>query len=343
MPDDAAPPLPIASPHAAAPTGGRAVARLAILDDFQDAALSSADFAPLRARGIELTVFTHSLGQDPADIAADLAPFDAVIAMRERTPFSAEALALLPRLRLIVNTGRGVPHLDLDAAREHGVAVYTTGGSAAGAPELTWALLLAALRHLPTELANGREGRWQTTVGREAEGLTLGIVGLGRIGSRLARYGRAFGMNVLAWSPRLDARRAADGGAKFVPSLLELAERSDVLSVNLKLVPETEGLVNAEVLGALGPQGLLVNTARGPLVDEEALVEALNSGALGAAALDVYDTEPLPADHPLRSARHALLTPHIGFVTEQSLAAFYGESVQRVLAYLDGSDEQRIA
>lgn len=322
---------------------GRTVKRLAVLDDFQDAALSSADFGPLRERGVELTVFTHSLGDDPGAIAEALEPFDAVIAMRERTPFSAETLGLLPRLQLIVNTGRGVPHIDLEAARARGVAVYTTGGSAAGAPELTWALMLAALRHLPTELANGAEGRWQTTVGREAEGLTLGIVGLGRIGSRMADYGNAFGMNVLAWSPQLDEERARAAGAGFASSLLELAERSDVLSVNLKLVPETAGLIDAAVLRALGPRGLLVNTARGPLVDEAALLAALNSGELGGAALDVYDTEPLPADHPLRSASNALLTPHIGFVTEQSLAAFYGQAVDRVLTYLDGGDTDRVA
>lgn len=318
-------------PDAARPASLR---RLAILDDFQSAALGATDWSPLRERGIELSVFTEHL--DPTALVSALEPFDAIVAMRERTAFPADLLRALPRLRLLVNTGRNAPNVDLEAARELGIAVCGTGGSAAGAPELTWALLLAALRHLPTEAANGAGGRWQSTVGREAAGLTLGLVGLGNIGRTVARYGAAFGMRVLAWSPRLTPERAAEGGAEFVPTIRELAERSDVLSVHLKLADSTRGLVDAEVLQALGPRGVLVNTARGPIVDEAALLAALASGDLGGAALDVFDTEPLPADHPLRTAPNALLTPHIGFVTEQSLAAFYAGAVEDVLAYLEG-------
>ena len=309
--------------------------RLAILDDYQGAALASADFAPLTERGLEITVFTERI--EPAQLASRLEPFDAIVAMRERTAFPAQMLRALPRLRLLVNTGRNAPNVDLEVARQLGIEVCGTGGSAHGAPELTWALMLAALRHLPTELANGAQGRWQSTVGREAAGLTLGLVGLGNIGQKMARYAEAFGMRVLAWSPHLTPERAERGGAEYVASLTELAQRSDVLSVHLKLAESTRGLVNAEVLSALGPHGLLVNTARGPLVDEAALLTALRSGQLGGAALDVFDVEPLPAEHPLRTAPNTLLTPHIGFVTQQSLAAFYAGAVQDVLAYLDGA------
>lgn len=307
--------------------------RLAVLDDYQRVAASYADWEALRTRGVDVVFFHEHLGDDAVRA---LQGFDAIAAMRERTPFDRSVLEQLPALRLLVTTGMANASIDLGAARRGGVVVCGTPGSAAGAPELTWALLLAALRHLPTEDRNARTGAWQQTVGREAEGLVLGIVGLGRIGSRIARYAHAFGMSVAAWSPHLTDERAAAVGAARAATLLELAELSDVLSLHLRLSESTERVVGERELRALGRDGLLVNTARAGLVDTDALVRGLTEGWLGGAALDVFDTEPLPHDHPLASAPRTVLTPHLGYVTSASYEVFYPVIVENVLAFLDG-------
>jgi len=307
---------------------------VAVLDDYQNVALTSADWSPVTERA-EVVVFTDHL--DTADAVVDaLARFDVLVAMRERTAFPAEVLRRLPALRLLVTTGMGNAAIDLDAARALGVTVCGTGASPAAAPEHTWALLLALVRHVPTEDANVRAGRWQTTVGRELDGKTIGLLGLGRIGQRMARYATAFGMEVLAWSQNLTAERAAAHGAQLV-SKAELFGRSDVVSIHVKLSDRTRGLVGSEELRLLGPDGLLVNTSRGPIVDEPALLAALHDGTVGGAALDVFGVEPLPADDPWRTAPNTVLTGHLGYVTAEQYAVFYGDAVADIAAWLDGA------
>lgn len=308
--------------------------RVAVLDDYQGVALNSADWGPVRERG-EITVFRDHLADEDA-VAARLDGFDVVVAMRERTPFPASLLRRLPALRLLVTTGMRNASIDVAAARELGVTVCGTAGSAAATPELTWGLLLALARGIPDEQAFVRGGGWQRGVGFELEGRTLGILGLGRIGRRVAGYARAFGMNVLAWSQNLTPETAAEHGAQYVQKA-ELFAQAHVVTVHLQLSDRTRGLVRRPELDALGPDGYLINTSRGPIVDEADLVAALRDGRLAGAGLDVFDTEPLPVDHPLRSLPNALVTPHIGYVGRDSYAVFYREVVEDIVAWLDGA------
>lgn len=316
--------------------------RLAVLDDYQNIAESMADWDALRARGVEVHFFHEHLGRGPA-VAAALKGFDAVAAMRERTVFDAAVIEALPRLRVLVTTGMGNASIDVDALRAHGVALLGTELTPHGTPELTWALMLAALRHLPEEADAVRTGGWQRTVGREAAGLHLGIVGLGNIGTRVAGYGHAFGMKVHAWSPHLTQARAGAAGAELAPGLEELCRDCDVITIHMKLAPSTRGLVGERHLRAIGPAGLLINTSRAGLVDTGALLRGLNEGWLGAAALDVHDTEPLPPDAPIRTAPRTVLTPHIGYVTQQDYALCYRQTVADLMADLDGRELRRLA
>ena len=274
--------------------------------------------------------------------AAALADFDVLIPMRECTPFPATLLARLPKLRLIALTGGRSPSLDLEACTAHGVIVSNTGGerSSIGTAELTLGLMLAAARFIPAGDAAIRAGRFQdgVGVGPVLDGLTLGIVGLGRIGTRMAGYGRALGMTVLAWSRSLTAEAAAAGGAALA-SKDELLARSDVVSLHIPLSPAARGLIGAAELARMKPGALLVNTSRGALVDEAALLAALHAGRI-RAALDVYAEEPLPPGHPMRSAPNTVLTPHVGYGTTDTFRQFYGESVQNVLAFLDGAPQR---
>jgi phosphoglycerate dehydrogenase-like enzyme len=313
--------------------------RVAVLDDYQEVALTSADFSVLAGRA-DVVVFTdHADGTDA--VAGRLAGFDVVIAMRERTPFPADLLDRLPKLRLLITAGMVNASIDITAARERGVTVCGTGGSRASTSELIWALIMAMYRHIPAEDAAIRAGRWQTTLGRELSGSTLGIVGLGRLGATIARYARAFDMRLLAWSTNLTRETATEHGAELVGKR-ELFERSDIVTVHLKLSDRSRHTIGAPELGRLGPRGYLVNTSRGPIVDEPALVAALSDGTIGGAALDVFDQEPLPPDHPLRTAPNTVLTPHIGFVSEESYQRIYGDAVADVLAWLDGSPIREI-
>lgn len=309
--------------------------RVAVLDDYQDVALRSADFSAVADRA-EITVFTDHL--DDADaLAARLAPFEVVVAMRERTPFPAALLDRLPNLRLLVTTGMGNASIDVTAARGNGVTVCGTGGSGAATPELTWALILAVARGIPRADADVRAGAWQRVgVGVDLAGATLGILGLGRIGRRIARYANAFDMNTIAWSPNLTAAEADEHGARRVDRD-ELFTGSDVLTVHLKLGDRSRGLVGARELDLLGPDGYLINTSRGPIVDEAALITALREGRIAGAGLDVFDTEPLPVDHPLRTLSNTVLTPHLGYVSRVTYAAFYGEAVEDIDAWLRGT------
>ncbi len=269
-------------------------------------------------------------------MVAALADFDIIIAMRERTPFPRPVIEQLPRLKLLVTTGAANASIDLQAATDHGVTVCGTGGSPTAAPELTWALLLAFARHITAEENTLRAGGWQRTVGFELSGKTLGIVGLGKIGQRIAAYGRAFGMDVLAWSQNLTEETAAAAGARKVTKD-ELFQKSDVVSLHLRLSARSEGTVGERELRLLGPDGVLVNTARGPLVDQQALVTALRKGWIRGAALDVFDQEPLPPGHPLLDTPRTLLTPHLGYVTRESYRAFFGGAFEDVTAWLDGT------
>jgi phosphoglycerate dehydrogenase-like enzyme len=306
--------------------------RVAVLDDYQRVAHRFADWQSLEA---EVTFFHEHLADADAVVAA-LRDFHAVVAMRERTPFTAELFARLPKLRLLVTTGMGNAAIDLSAAAHHGVTVCGTQSPSSATPELTWGLILSLVRHIPAESTGMREGKWQHTVGADLSGQTLGVVGLGRLGSRVAAVGGAFGMRVLAWSSNLDPVTARRHGAEPV-SKQALFAQADVVTVHYKLGERSTGLIGREELSWMKPTAYLVNTSRGALIDTGALVEALHEGRIAGAGLDVYDREPLPADDPLRTAPRTVLTPHIGYVTEGTYRIFYGQAAEDVAAYLAGT------
>ncbi len=306
--------------------------RIAILDDYQGVALHMADWAPLAGRA-EIVDFRDHLSDLDA-VAARLAPFDVVCAMRERTPFTRALFERLPRLKLIASTGARNAAIDLDAARDHGVTVAHTGYTSHGAIELTWALLLAAVRAIPAEVASVRAGGWQVAIGGDLWGRTLGLVGLGRIGVAMARIAQAFEMKVIAWSPNLTAERCAAAGARFVTKE-QLFAQADIVSVHLVLSDSTRGIVGAADLERMKPSAWFINTSRGPLTDEDALVELLRAKRIAGAALDTFALEPLPADHPFRTLDNVVATPHVGFVTRQTYETFFGDTVKNIVAWLD--------
>ncbi|GAA2581365.1 D-2-hydroxyacid dehydrogenase family protein [Dactylosporangium fulvum] len=308
--------------------------RIAVLDDYQSAAQSSADWTPLRDRA-DVTFFTDHVA-DPADLVRRLESFEVVVAMRERTAFPASILDRLPNLALLVTTGPFNAAIDVAAAHARGIVVCGTGSVPHTTAELTWALIMAVTRRVAAEDAALRAGRWQTTIGPELAGSTLGILGLGNIGARIARYAQAFDMDVVAWSENLTSERAEAVGVKLV-SKQELFERADVATVHLKLSERTTNLIGRPELELLGPRGYLVNTSRGPIVDEYALAAALSEGVIAGAALDVFSVEPLPADHPLRLAPNTVLTPHIGYVSEPMYQRFFGDAVEDIVSWLQGT------
>lgn len=309
--------------------------KIAILDDYQSVALTMADWSAVQARG-EVTVFTDHVA-DRDELVARLEPFDVVCVMRERTPMPREVIERLPRLKLIASTGPGNASIDYDAAGDRGIEVTATGYRATSTVEMTWALIMASARNLVGECNSVRSGGWQTSVGRELDGQVLGILGLGGIGSKIAGIGAAFGMTVIAWSQNLDAEKAEAAGATLV-SKDELFAQSDTLSIHLVLSGRTRGLVGADQLGAMKPTSWLVNTSRGPIVDEAALIHALTTRSIAGAALDVFDVEPLPADHPLRTLPNALVTPHIGYVAENLYRTFYRDAAASIADWLEGAD-----
>jgi phosphoglycerate dehydrogenase-like enzyme len=320
--------------------------RVAILDDYQQVSLASADWSAVRSLG-QIDVFAQHIERTEALVSA-LEPYDVVVAMRERTAFDAERLGQLPRLRLLVTTGMGNAAIDLAACAARGVTVCGTGGIGSATVELTWGLILALLRHIPEEdwrlkmagraggAALGAGGSWQQTVGTGLEGKRLGVVGFGRLGRQVARIGRAFGMQVVAWSQNLDAAVAAEEEVEVV-SKEALFSSADVVSVHYKLSPRSSGIVGAAELALMKPSAYLINTSRGPLVDSAALVAALRSGAIAGAALDVYDIEPLPLSDSLRSAPNVVLTPHLGYVTEETYRVFYGDAAEDIVAFANGA------
>lgn len=310
--------------------------RVAVIDDWQGVAEQSADWTQLRARA-EVVIFRDAFADEDA-AAQQLADFDVVMAMRERTAFPASLVRRLGKLRLFSLTGARARSVDMDALRAQGVTITTTkgGGTGTATAELALTLMLSALRHLPRADAAIRAGGFQGGVpaGEEASGKTLGLVGLGHLGRMMARYGQVLGMSVIAWSQNLTVEKAAESGVAYRTKDALLAE-SDVVSLHLVLSDRTRGIIGANDLARMRPGTLLINTSRGPLVNEAALVAALHAGRI-RAALDVYDREPLPAGHPLRTAPNTVLTPHLGYCSAATFRDFYHESVENVLAFLDG-------
>jgi len=304
---------------------------VAVLDDYQNAALRLADWSVLDGRAA-VTVFNDHLADADA-VVERLKPFDAVCVMRERTPLPRAVVERLPRLRLVVSTGARNAAIDVAACEERGIAVAFTGYDSAPTIEMTWALILAASRHLVVENLAFRRGAWQQGIGVGLAGKTLGVLGLGRVGGAVARIGAAFGMHVIAWSPHMTPERAAAHGATAVDKAA-LLRQSDVLTLHMVLSPKTRGLLGADELALMKTTSLLVNTSRGPLIDEAALVNALTSRKIALAALDVFDVEPLPDDHPLRSLENVLGTPHIGYVADDLYRTFYGDTVKALDGWL---------
>ncbi|HVU92738.1 MAG TPA: D-2-hydroxyacid dehydrogenase family protein [Jatrophihabitans sp.] len=308
--------------------------RLTILDDYQQVALDCADWTAVRTEYEIDVVAAHLPSVD--ELVARVAGSEVVVAMRERTPFPAAVFERLPALRLLVTTGMKNAAIDLAAARAHGVTVCGTGNTGNAVPEITIGMMIALGRNFAAEDAAMRAGGWQHTVGTGLSGATLGVVGLGRLGVPVARLAQAFGMRVTAWSPNLTAERAAEHGAIAVDKATLFAE-SDWITIHMPLSSRSRGLIGADDLARMKPTAFLVNTSRGPIVDEAALVAALRERRIGGAALDVYDTEPLPADHPLRSLPNTLLLPHIGYVTWDVYRTWFGQVVEDVLAWRSGA------
>ena len=306
--------------------------RAAVLDDYQNVALSLANWAALEGRA-EVTVFNDHIADADA-VVSRLQPFDIVCVMRERTPLTRAIIERLPKLRLIASTAFRNASIDTAAAEERGIQVVHTGYTSAPTVELTWALILAGARHVVDEAVSVRGGGWQRFVGDDLSGRTLGLLGLGNIGSAVARIGKAFDMNVVGWSQNLTAERAEAEGAALV-SKEELFRRSDILSIHLVLSGRTRGLVSAAELALMKPSARLVNTSRGPIVVEADLLEALRKRKIAGAAVDVFDQEPLPPDHPFRTQPNLLATPHIGYVSRGLYQRFYQDTVDNIAKWLD--------
>jgi phosphoglycerate dehydrogenase-like enzyme len=305
---------------------------VAVLDDYQGVAMSIVDWSTVSDRA-NITVFRDHLADQDA-VVERLAPFDVICIMRERTPMPASLLGRLPRLKLIASTGPRNASIDVDAAAEHGISVAHTGYTSAPTIELTWALILASGRHIPSEAASVRVGGWQRTLGDDLAGKTLGLLGLGNVGSGVAKVGLAFGMNVIAWSRNLTSAAAVAVGAHLV-SKEELLRTADVISIHMVLSAGSVGLIGAAEFALMKPTARLINTSRGPLVVEAALRDALANHRISGAAIDVYDVEPLPKDHPYRGAPNLLATPHIGYATRGLYERFYQDSVANIAAWLD--------
>ncbi|MEU3882277.1 D-2-hydroxyacid dehydrogenase family protein [Streptomyces californicus] len=315
--------------------------RCAVIEDFQSVSATVTDWSPV-TDDVEIVTFTEHLASVD-EAAAALAGYDIVVTLRERVPFPAELLARLPRLRLLVASGMRNSAIDFDAARRHGVVVCGTASSATPPVELTWALLLGLARGIvPENEALRTGGRWQSTLGADLHGRTLGLLGLGKIGGRVARIGLAFGMDVLAWSQNLTKERTDEVGVRLAASRDELLAASDFVSVHLALGDRTRGLIGAAELARMRPTAYLVNTSRAAVVDTGALLAALRDGVIAGAATDVFDTEPLPADDPVRTAPGLLATPHLGYVSRANYETYYGQAVEDIRAFLDGQPVRRL-
>ena len=308
--------------------------KVAVLDDYQEVALEMADWKSLPS-GTEGTVFKNHLS-DECDVSKRLAEFEVVSAMRERTPFPKRLLENLPNLKLLVTTGMRNASIDVPAASKLGITVCGTEGLGYPTAELTWGLIVSLARKISEENSSSRSGSWQTTLGIGLNGKTLGILGLGNLGSQVARIGNAFGMNVVSWSQNLTKSKAAENEVTLV-SFDELMESSDFLSIHTVLSDRTRNLIGKRELNLMKPSAFLVNTSRGPIVNEEALVQALREGVIAGAGLDVFDTEPLPDGHPFLTLSNTLITPHMGYVTIEGYKIFYSQTVECIGQYLKGT------
>jgi phosphoglycerate dehydrogenase-like enzyme len=311
---------------------GETVMKIAILDDYQNIALQMADWTRIRERA-EVKVFNDHLS-DPEAVVHRLEPFDVVCVMRERTPLRRDAIERLPNLKLIASTGPGNAGIDVEAAKERGIEIAATGYRSTPTIELTWALILACVRNIVDESVALRCGGWQQGIGEELEGKTLGVLGLGNVGGPVARIGAAFGMRVISWSQNMTAEIAERAGAEFV-SKEQLFKQSDVLTIHLVLSHRSRGLVDASMLNLMKPTARLVNTSRGPIVDEAPLIDALEGRRIAGAALDVFDQEPLSRDHPFRRLPNVLATPHVGYVARGLYETFYRDTVNNIAKWLD--------
>jgi phosphoglycerate dehydrogenase-like enzyme len=311
-----------------------------ILDDYQGVALTSADWSAVSGSYTLDVIGEHIADKDA--LTARLRESDVIVAMRERTPFPASVLKSLPALRLLITTGPVNASIDLPAAAAAGITVCGTGGAGNAMPELTIGMIIALTRNFAQEDAAIRAGGWQHTIGPGLSGSTLGVLGLGRLGAPVARLAQAFGMSVIAWSPHLSAERAAEHGVRAVTKA-ELFSQADVITVHVPLADGTRGMVGADDLALMKSSAYLVNTSRGPIVDQTALVEALRENRIAGAGLDVYDTEPLPLDDPLRSLPNTLLLPHIGYVTTDAYRVFYRHAVEDIVAFDAGAPVRVLA
>ncbi|WDT90396.1 D-2-hydroxyacid dehydrogenase family protein [Streptomyces sp. SCSIO-PteL053] len=315
--------------------------RCAVIEDFQSVATTVVDWSAV-TDDVEIVTFTEHLATVD-EVAAALDGFDIVVTLRERVPFPAELFARLPRLRLLVASGMRNSVIDFDAARRHGVEVCGTASSSTPPVELTWALLLGLARGIvPEATALRTGGPWQSTLGADLHGRTLGLLGLGKIGARVARVGLAFGMDVVAWSRNLTKERTDEVGVTLAASKDELLAGSDFVSVHLALGERTRGLIGAAELARMRPTAYLVNTSRAAIVDTDALLAALDAGTIAGAATDVFDVEPLPADDPVRSTPRLLATPHLGYVSRANYETYYGQAVEDIRAFLDGRPVRRL-
>jgi phosphoglycerate dehydrogenase-like enzyme len=321
-------------PEAPAP-----ITRLAILDDYQGVAMSMGPWD--RLTGVEITVFRDTL-TDADALAARLAPFDAILAMRERTPFPRALIERLPNLRLLITTAARNRSIDAAACAERGIVFCGTPSHGDPTVDITWGLIIGLMRDLPAQERALREGRWQTSVGTALEGRTLGVVGLGKLGARVAKVAQAFGMKVIAWSQNLTEARAAEVGATRVDKAA-LFEQADVVTLHLVLSDRSRGIVGEAELGRMKPSAFVVNTSRGPLIDQDALIAALRDGRIAGAGIDVFDIEPLPAGHPILAAPNTLLTPHLGYVSQQNYRAYYQGCVEAIEAFDAGAPVRVIA
>jgi phosphoglycerate dehydrogenase-like enzyme len=309
--------------------------KIAVLDDYQGVALTLADWSAVAARA-DVTVFNDHLAETDA-VVERLLPFDVVCVMRERTPLRRNVIERLPKLKLIASTGKRNASIDAEAAAERGISIVHTSYISTPTIELTWALILAGARHLIAENASLRAGGWQRSIGEDLAERTLGIIGLGSIGSEVAKVGLAFGMNVIAWSQNLTQEKAAAAGARLV-SKQELLRDADIVSIHLVLSRRTTGLIGAPEFQLMKPSARLINTSRAPIVVEAALIQALAERRIAGAAIDVFDTEPLPPEHPFRNIQGLLATPHIGYVSRNLYERFYRDTVANIVAWLDANE-----
>lgn len=309
--------------------------RIAVIDDFQSIALSSADWSPIKSRA-EITVF-HDHVMDPEQLVERLKDFEVIMVMRERTRFPRPVIERLPKLKLLCNTGMGNRSIDMAAATERGIVISGTDGGSMPTAELAWGLILGLARHIPQEDRATRDGAWQQiTPGIGLAGKTLGVLGLGKLGAQVAKIGMAIGMNAIAWSQNLTEERCQTVGVTKAASKDELLSKADVVSIHLVLSDRTRGLVGKREFGLMKPTAYLINTSRWPIVDQAAMVEAVESQRIAGVGIDVYDIEPLPLDSPMRRLPRSIVTPHLGYATQENYREYYTKTVENIVAYLDG-------